>query len=539
VLGRSFTPEENTAWGSPVVILSDTLWRRCFGGDPGMIGRVLKLGGQSRTVVGIMPPGFRFPGESDLWLPHAFNARLNVSVIARLKPDVTPDAARAELSVILDQKRQAFPDRDPDVQIRVVGMSEWFVGNVRWGLLILFGAVVFVKLIACANVANLLLARTAARQKEMAIRAALGAGRLRLVRQLLTESLLLSLAGGASGLLLTKWGINLFVAMSPSGIARIGESDVDGRVLGFTCMVSVLTGLIAGIFPALQASKTNINETLKGESTTGAAWSGHGSGQRSLTALMIAELALAMVLLVGAGLLIKSFQRLLAVPTGFNPDGVLTLQLSPSFTTYPDDFSRKFMKYPPGSPQRAAYIQAVRERVQALPGIQSVSLTGFLPLAGPNITAGLSKVVEGRPPFEPGKGLTINVNHITSDYFQTMGIEMRAGRPFDRQDGSEAPQVAIINETMARRLFSNESPIGHRLVIKPTPRTIVGVVGDTRHFGSDRDVNAEVYLPYSQPFLQNANYVTYLTLAARVAPDQTNPKAYPLWPLPSTIRCAP
>jgi predicted permease len=503
-LGRPFTPAEDRMGGEPVVILSDNLWRRRFGGDPQVIGRALVLGGQSRTVVGVMPPGFHFPGESDLWLPLTLNVTqesrrgqgIAINVIARLKPGVTQEAARADLSVILNQQRQAFPDEYSDVQVRVIGLNEWLVGKVRWALLVLFGAVVFVLLIACVNVANLLLARAAARQKEMVIRTAVGAGRLRLVRQLLTESLLLSVVGGAAGLLVAMWGVKLLVAVSPAGIARIQESNVDGHVLGFACLVVVLTGLIAGIIPALQASKTDVNETLKAQSgAMGAQWK-HGSELRTLPVLMIAELALALVLLVGAGLMIKSFLRLLAVPKGFNPDGVLTLGLLPNR-----------IKYPLRSPQRNAYYQEVLARVQALPGVESAGLTGFLPLTGPTVSIGQ---------------FNANLNHVTPSYFQTMGIEMRAGRAFVAQDSNKAAQVAIINETAALLLFQNKDPIGQRLIIMPDPTTIVGVAGDTRHFGLDQDVHVEVYFPNLQPFVDEVNYVTYSTLAVRVAAAQNS-----------------
>jgi predicted permease len=525
-LGRPFTPAEDRMGGEPVVILSDSLWRRRFGGDPQVIGRALVLGGQSRTVVGVMPPGFHFPGESDLWLPLTLNVTqgsrsgqgIAVNVIARLKPGVTQKAAGADLSVILNQQRQAFPNDYADVQIRVIGLNEWLVGKVRLALLVLLGAVVFVLLIACVNVANLLLARSAARQKEMVIRAAVGAGRLRLVRQLLTESLLLSAVGGAAGLLVAMWGVKLLVAVSPAGIARIQESNVDGRVLGFTCLVVVLTGLIAGIFPALQASKTDVNETLKAQSgAMGAQWR-HGSGLRTLPVLMIAELALALVLLVGAGLMVKSFLRLLAVPKGFNPDGVLTLGLLPNRN-----------KYPLRSPQRNAYYQEVLARVQALPGVESAGLTGFLPLTGPTISIGpIRWQDDGYPPSERETEIDsdANLNHVTPGYFQTMGIEMRAGRAFVAQDGNKAAQVAIINETAARLLFQNKDPIGHSLFIGPNPKTIVGVAGDTRHFGLDQEVQVEVYLPNHQPIFDDVdavNYVTYSTLAVRVAAAQNSP----------------
>ncbi len=517
-LGRAFTPEEDTDGGPPVVILSDRLWRRRFNGDPQVIGRAITLGGLSRTVVGIMPPGYRFHGETELWLPLALNVAqtlsgqgrsFRMSVLARLKPGVTPEAARADLSVILERHLRASPNSYfPDLQVRVIGLSESLVGNVRQALLVMFGAVLFVLLIACANVANLLLARSAARQKEMAIRAAVGAVRLRLMRQLLTESLLLSLLGGLAGLLAAKWGVKLLVTMIPSGIARVEESGpsvlLDGRALGFTCAVALLTGLLAGVFPALQASKTDVNETLKAQSAAGRAWSGRG-GRRALPALMVAELALALVLLVGAGLMIKSFLRLMAVPKGFDTDGVLTLVLDPGRATYP-----------PGTPRRHAYFRESLARIQALPGIQSASLTGFLPLGGPHLRMFLQ--IEGRTPFERGKEPIVEINHISPDYFQTMGAQLRAGRLFSDQDGAGAPQVAIINETLARSFFPNENPIGHRLSFGAITKTIVGVAGDTRHLGLDQDVHPEVYFSY----MQHSEFVT-MRLVARLAPGQNNP----------------
>jgi putative ABC transport system permease protein len=514
-LGRAFTPAEYTDGGVPVVILSDGLWRRRFGGDPQVIGRALTLEGQSRTVVGIMPPEFRFHGETQLWLPLALNATqvlsrqggrsFRMNVIARLRAGVTPDAARTDLSVILERKRQAFPVAYSDVRVRVITIGERLVGNVRLALLVMFGAVAFVLLIACANVANLLMARSAARQKEMAIRSAIGAGRLRLVRQLLTESLLLSLMGGAAGLLAAKWGVKLLVAMSPAGIARIQETEVDGRALGFTCVVVVLTGLIAGVLPALQASKTDVSGTLKELS---GARSGRGGARRALSALMIAELALALVLLTGAGLMIKSFLRLLAVPRGFNPDGVLTLPLSPSAANNPWQ-----------SPQLSAYLQESLDHIRALPGIQSAALASALPLAGPPRRL-IGIEIDGRLQHEPGgEPATVDANFVSPDYFQTMGIQIRAGRAFTSQDGAETPRVAIINETLARRFFPNENPLGHRLLfIGNEPATVVGVVGDAYYRGLDSEVYPEVY----GVAMQNPKFIGNV-LVARVASAQNNP----------------
>jgi putative ABC transport system permease protein len=541
-LGRTFTPEEDTVAGAPVVILSNGLWRRRFGSDPQVIGRAITINNKSRTVIGIMPPGFRFPEGSDLWMPLALNVNkkfrpgegevIVVDIIARLKPGMTLEAARANLPVIRERKQQhvrsvgevvvwgttpnSRPGAQPikthpkrtDGQVSVIWLREDLIDNVRPALLILFGAVLFVLLIACANVANLLLARAAARQKEMAIRAAVGAGRLRLVRQLLTESLLLSAIGGGAGLIAAKWGVKLLVAMSPDWIARIKESSLDGRVLGFTCLMVLLTGLLAGVFPARQASKVDVNETLKDQSTAGSARSRRGGSLRALPALMISELALALILLVGAGLMIKSFLRLLAVPKGFNPEGVLTLTLSPSGANYPQ-----------GSPKRSFYFQEALARVQALPGVQSAGLTGFLPLTEAAVGLQQDWFIEGRPRFSPGTEPSIALNHISLDYFKTMGIQMRSGRPFAATDGKEAPRVAIINETIARQFFPNENPIGHRLLLDRAAPTIVGVAGDTRHSAFDRSVRYEVYLPFPQ---HSNSELFHLTLAVRVASDQNN-----------------
>jgi putative ABC transport system permease protein len=467
------------------VILSHRLWQRHFGGDPQLIGRAITLDGQSRTVIGVMPSGFQFPAELDLWLPLNLDTSgssqrmVIVNVVGRLKPGVTMEAARTDLTTILRREPRPSPNDNSDVQVRVIQLHERLVGDVQRALLALFGAVAFVLLIACANVANLLLARTSARQKEMAIRAAVGAGRLRLVRQLLAESLLLSLAGGGAGLFLATWSVKLLVRINPDGVARLQESSVDGRVLGFTCVVAVVTGLLAGVFPALQASKTDVNETLKVQSTIRP----NGRGARhTLPSLMIAEIALALVLSIGAGLMIKSFMRLLAVPKGFNPEGVLTLVLSPSRAQYPS-----------GSPQLRAYYEEALARVRAIPGVQSGSLTSFLPLAGRTYRK-MGFEIEGRGPIEG----SFEANCISPGYFGTMGLEMRSGRPITDQDGPGAPQVTVINETFAQNFFPGEDPIGRRLLFGPTPKTIVGVAVDTRQNGLDQEVEPEIYTSYLQ-----------------------------------------
>jgi putative ABC transport system permease protein len=486
--GRGFTTVEDQPNGAPVVILSHRLWQRRFGGDPQLIGRAITLDGQSRTVIGVMPPGFQFPAEFDVWLPLALEMsgsgkrKVFVNVVGRLKPGMSPEGARSDLTTILRRMSRSFPNNNSDVQVRVIKLHERLVSDAQRALLAMFGAVAFILLIACANVANLLLARASARQKEMAIRAAVGAGRLRLARQLLTETLLLSLVGGGAGLALATWGVKLLVRMNPEGVARFQESGVDGRVLGFTCAVAVLTGLLAGVFPALQASKTDVNESLKAQSTANGAQPGARGARRTAPALTIAEIALTLILAVGAGLMIKSFMRLLAVPKGFNPEGVFTLVLSPSRA-----------KYPPGSPQFRSYYEESLARVKAMPGVQSAGLTSFLPLAGRTYRQ-MGVQIEGQAPIEDG----FEVNCISPGYFGTMGLKMRAGRPITDQDGAGAPQVTVINETFARRFFPDENPIGRRLLLGPNPKTVVGVASDTRHFGLEQEVQPEIYTSYLQ-----------------------------------------
>ena len=498
-LGRAFTPAEEKEGALPVVILSHGLWQRRFGGDPQVIGRSVRLDDQNWTIIGVMPPRFIFKRETDLWTPLTNPKQTGFMVIGRLKPGVTPEGARADLTAITQRMQQGPHSAYSSPRFSVIKLREWLVGNLRLALMALLGAVTFVLLIACANLANLLLARAVVRQKEMAIRTALGAGRSRLVRQLLTESLLLSLMGGLAGLLLATLGVKLLVAMSPAGIAPIKESGVDGYTIGFACMVVLLTIILTGLLPALHASKTDVNEMLKAQPT---ARSVRHNVRHALPALMVAEVALTLVLLIGAGLMIKSFLRLLAVPKGFNPAGVLTMELSPSAAKYPS------------SSHRRAYNQELLTRVQSLPGVRSAGLTSFLPLTG--TTRVMPLKVEGRAPFDSGKIVPVDINIISPDYFQTMGIQMIAGRPFTAQDVDETQHVAIINQTIARRFFPNENPIGLRLAEFAKPKIIVGVVADTRHFGLDQEVHPEVYLPY----LQDSNLA--MSLVVRSSTDPKN-----------------
>jgi putative ABC transport system permease protein len=500
LLGRAFTPEEDRPGGERVALLSHAFWTRSFGGDPDIIGQSLKLDGQSRTVIGIMPPEFRFLrdggflGEIDVWAPLAIDVERElkangsniVNVIGRLKPGFTPEQAQAELTLIL---RRIYPKLPPGVvlQARVTPLSEMLVGNLRRGTLTLFGAVGFVLLIACANVANLLLGRAAMRQKEMAVRAAMGAGRGRLVRQMLTESLLLSMLGGGIGLLLATLGVKALVASVPDTLAHLRLSGLDSATLGFTFLATLLTGVAAGVIPALQTSRINLNETLKEGSRNVAALRSR-SGRISPT-LVIGELALTLALLAGAGLLIKSFLRLLAVAPGYDPKNLLTMMA-------PLDNA----KYPPGSEQMRAFYREALTRIKVVPGVEAVATASGLPLTG--WSGGVFLNIEGRE-LPPGwKQPVVEVSEVSPDYFRVMGMRLIAGRGFTDQDDENSPRVIVINETLASRHFGGEYPIGKRILFgslnNKVAHTIIGVVSDVKRYGLESEVLPEIYEPYPQ-----------------------------------------
>jgi putative ABC transport system permease protein len=512
-LGRAFTPEEDRPEASPVALLGHEFWQRRFGGDPTVIGQALTLGGQSRTVIGIMPPEFRrllggkvgSPGV-DVWLPLALNARReladdvsNVGLIGRLKPGFTLEQARSEFNLVLRRLEQANPNRLQGIEARVTLLSEKMVGDLRLGLLALFGAVGLVLLIACANVANLLLGRAATRQKELAVRAALGAWRGRLVRQMLTESLLLSLLGGVAGLLLAALGVKALAASAPNALSHLRAGSIDSAALGFTFLAALLTGAAAGLIPALQSSRIDLNEALKDGARKTATFGRRGLG-RVAPVLVIGELALTLVLLVGAGLLIKSYLRMLAVEPGYDPEKLLSLSI-------PLDNK----KYPPGSPQERAFYREVLTRVKAIPGVKAVA-TGWVPLTGWS-GARLLEIV-GRATAPGAKLPRVEYSEISPDYFHTLGMRLLAGRAFTEQDDDKAPPVVIINETIARRYFSGENPIGKQ-ILPPDPLTIVGVVSDVKRFGLDAETLPEIYCPYSQ----TATGPGSISLVARTAGD--------------------
>jgi putative ABC transport system permease protein len=501
--GRVFLPEEDQPGNNRVVILSDGLWQRRFGSDPKIIGQTISLNNEPYTVVGVAPPdfqfprkaelpaGFQFPREVNLYTPLALTpeqrnnrGRNYLAVIARLKPQTSFEQAQAEMAPIAERLKQQYPNTNRDKSVRLVSFHQQVVGKARTGLLALLGAVGFVLLIACANVANLLLARAAARRKEMAIRAALGAGRWRVIRQLLTESLLLAVVAGSLALLLTVWGVELLRTTLPDNMPRASEIGVDVRVFGFTLVVSLLTGIIFGLIPALQASRTDLNETLK----EGGRSSGGDSHNRFRGLLVVSEIALALLLLAGAGLMLRSFNRLMSVDPGLDPKNVLTVNvLLPR------------SKYQP--PQQAAFFQQLLERLRALPGVQSAGAVYPLPLSGAE--EGMGFGIEGRPPATPGERRNAGPRWVSPDYFKALKIQLLKGRIFTEGDGSDTPPVLVINEAMARQYWPNEDPIGGRVSFnsrdnQPVWREIVGVVKDVRHTALDSEPRPQMYFPFTQ-----------------------------------------
>jgi len=507
LLGRGFLYEEDRSGNDGVVVISYGLWQSHFAADPGIIGRSLTINDISRTVVGVMPHGFRFESQGNaLWVPMAFtpadlNRRLsNTSVIARLKPGVSREQAQAEMNILAAQLESRHPD-NKGRGISVTRLRDDAVGDVRWALLVLLGAVGFVLLIACANVANLQLTRALARRKELAVRIALGATRLRLIRQLLTESAIISLLGGGLALLFSGVGLRLLTGLTTDQMPRVEEARIDGAVLGFTFILSILTSLLFGLVPAFQASKPNLpdlNSALKEGGAAGVSL----RRQRLRSALVIAEVSLSIVLLVGAGLMIKSFLRLQQVNPGFNPERLLTLETFLSPARYPR------------AEQQAAFYQQVGRRLAAIPGVQSVGANIGLPFTGAGM--GFSFEIEGRPATSPGGQLGASYRAIGPGYFQTMGVPLLKGRDFTDRDNSEAPGVAIINQSFARGFFPNEDPIGKRLDIGDgynRMREIVGVVGDTKANDLKTPAPAEMYVVYLQRPWQWIRY------AVRTSPE--------------------
>ena len=507
LLGRTFLSEEGRPNNNLFVIISHGFWQRRYGGSPDIVGQTITLNGAGVTVIGVMPPDFQFPNkDTEIWVPMWFDPADPgnrgghfLGVIARLKPGVSLGQAQVEMDSIAARLEQQYPVNTGH-GVNLFPLYEETVGDIRPALLVLLGAVGFVLLIACANVANLLLVRSAGRQREIAIRTAMGASRFRIIKQLLTESLLLSLVGGALGLLLAFWGVDLLLALSPEDMPRITEIRIDGRVLGFTFALSLFTGVVFGLLPALSASRLDLNTSLKEGGRSSALSFGRN---RARGLLVVSEVALAVVLLIGAGLMMKSFLHLQTVGAGFNPQSVLAV-----------DFVLPASKYREGE-QQAAFFRQVIERVSALPGIQSVGGVVNIPF-GENSGSRYFRI-EGRPPQPEGQGLNADYNLASPNYFRTLGIPLIKGRDFTERDVQGAPEVVMINEEMARQFWPDEDPIGKRIAVGDGPwRSIVGIVGNVRQKGFDIEPRQEMIFPLLQ------TPIPFMTLVARTASE---PKA--------------
>jgi putative ABC transport system permease protein len=488
ISGRTFTGEDMK--DDSLVVISHALWQRRFGGAPDVINRKITLSNEPATIIGIMPPGFTYPYDAAVWWPYQLNPakerreNRSVEVVTRLKPGVSLAQAQTEMDTISQRLAQNYGESNSGWSVRLTELRESLVGKLRTSLLILLGAVAFVLLIACANVANLLLARAVSRQKEIALRTALGASRWRVVRQLLTESALLSVVSGVAGLALSLWLIKLLIAITPPNTPRLDEISIDWRVFAFSLAVMVFAGLLFGLFPALQTSRPNLNETLK---DTGQRGSETGGRNRVGSWLIVSEIALSFVLLAGAGLLIKSFMHLREINPGFNPDNVLTMRLALPWT-----------KYKQGAPRAQIYKQLL-DQVKATPGVQSAAATLSLPLGGDTFNVGRGLIREGRP-MTADQETNARYFAVTPDYFQTLQIPLKAGRTFTEQDTLDTTKVVIVNETMARTLWPGENPMGTRFTIwhdEKFAREVVGIVGDTKD-SLDEETGPQMYVPYAQ-----------------------------------------
>jgi putative ABC transport system permease protein len=492
LLGRTFTADEDRPGGERVIVISHSLWKRVFNGDTQIVGKKVSLGGEDHAVIGVMPSGFQTRPSAEIWIPlrsvfDAADKGNNFLILGRIRPGITPERAQADLERALGVMRQEYPDHVGDREsVAVVSYQDRLVGDAKQPLLLLLGAVGFVLLIACANVANLLLSRAAARSKEMSVRAALGADRFRLTRQLLTESLLLAGAGAALGLLLAHFGLKSLIALSPDSLPRAGEIAIDLRVLLFTLALTTAAGILFGLAPALDASRLNLVNALREGSgrTTGAA-----SRARLRNLLVITEIALSVVLLIGAALLMRTFANLRNENLGFDPQNVFTLKLSMSDPRYQST----------GETDR--FYRRAFERLKQLPGVESVAYITTLPT---EICPDLPFRIEGRRQENAFGGS--NYKHITPDYFQAMSVPLRRGRQFDERDNETAPGVVIINESFARQFFPNENPIGQHFTIggnigpdyEDRTREIVGLVGNIREEGAGVPSNPMMFVPLAQ-----------------------------------------
>ena len=501
--GRLFIPQDEQAGHEPVVIVSDALWQRRFGADPSLVGKPLTLDGRNYTVIGIAPPRFQYPDKTELWVPPLklvpelfpnqdvtqTRGMGYLAAVALLKPGVSLQQAASEMETITARLRQQYPNTNNRRFNRVVSLQEHLVGDTNKLLWLLLGAVTFVLLIGCANVANLLLASGAARQKDMAIRTALGASRWRVMRQLFTENTILALTGGAVGLLIAYGGLAAIIKLLPGDFPRLDEIHIDLRVLGFTFVASVLTGILFGLAPAFQIWRFEVQEAM---TETGRGASGSRRQSRFRQGLIVVEVALSVVLLVGAGLLFRSFMRLQSVTTGFNSEHVLTARLTPSGPQYPTQ------------PDYAKFYTQVLDKLSAVPGVMDVGVINTLPLdKGP--TTGFR--VDGRPVTTPDKWPMVNYRTVSPNYFRAMDIPLLQGRTYTDRDNENAPRVMIVNQQVAHDIFPDENPIGKRITFGSTDNNrqpiwfeIVGVVANVRSIELREEPQAEIYFSALQEF---------------------------------------
>jgi putative ABC transport system permease protein len=501
VAGRVFTEEEERR-RDRVVVLGHALWQRRFGGHPSAVGRSLSLNGAAFTIVGVMPATFAFPDGNavDLYSPLIFTddelagrRSHTLTVIGRLKPDVTVDTATADLRAIA---QRIFPtDRASNPDVTIAGAHDVLVEDARLGLIVLFGTVGFVLLIACANVASLLLVRGSVRRREVAMRAALGAGRGRLLRQLLTESVLLAIIGAAAGVAVARSLLMVIARIHPPNLPRVDQIGIDGTVLLFVTVAAVLTGVAFGIIPALQAATPRLSDATKVVSPT------YTAASRGRFGLVAGEVALALMLAAGAGLMIRSLIKLQELDLGFAPAGVLSAQVFLPAARYPVDPTQ--FRPPQGATPAVdtkpfMFFNELEARLRATTGIESVGAVSALPLSPAGTDYDLPVIVEGKPRPRPGEELQADFRVATVSYFHTMRIPLIGGREFTEFDGPGTTPVAIINDTLARQIFAGTNPIGQRLLLYGRPREIVGVVGSVRHYGFTRDPRPEMVLPYRQ-----------------------------------------
>ena len=491
-MGRNFTAQEGQLGSHRVAILSHGIWQRRFAGSRQILGQTVKLNDELYTVIGVMPPAFQYPGRTEIWTPLAMDLKdwqqrggHYLNGVGRLKAGATPASARADLNAIAARAEQQFPNSNSGWDTKITSLQEASVGGIRPALLTLTAAVGFVLLIACVNLANLLLSRSAARRREMGVRSSLGAGRGRLIRQLLTESLLLAGLGAAVGLAFAWAGTRMLVTLNPDILPRAAEIALDGRALGFTAAVAVLTGILFGLAPAIHMAKADLMAALRD--------GGRGNAigfrrNRLRSALVVGEVALALVLLSGAGLLMRSFYHLQSMDPGFDPHGMLTFQTNLPEARYPDA-------------ARAAFYQRALERIRAMPGVTAAGAAQIFPLAGDDYI--LSFVQVGKPPLPPGVHQSAMYYAATPGYLRALRIPIKKGRDFTEHDNAAAPAVAIISESMARQFYANENPLGQRIQMgnRTRPAEIVGVVGDVRDEELESKGRPAVYEPAAQvPF---------------------------------------